>query len=168
MAVCAAIEIGIEANSISRVHRFIDCRAPLMMSVVNQENIMLRVPGCQGSLQHACVPVDFFGLYRDQRLFEILAGFKHVLEMEGGDFEAPGVSERVAHVFADDQQDRMRQRYHALLERFAFGRDSKFDVDRIGMPDRDARLQPTKMNLPGAAEWVWPDLELTKILNHLG
>src|SRR6267154_5575071 len=87
--------------------------------------------------------------------------------MEGGDFEAPGVCEWVAHFFADRQQDRMRQRYHAFLERFAVRRDSKLDVDCVGMPDGDARLQPTEMNFPGATEGVGTDLELTKILDHL-
>jgi hypothetical protein len=88
--------------------------------------------------------------------------------VECSDLEAPGVRERVAHIFADHQQGGMRERYHTLFKRLAFSRDSKLDVNGIGMPDGDARLKPIKMSPPNAPERIGPDLKLAKILNHLG
>jgi len=131
------------------------------------EAILLPVESGEILLQFACVLFNIRRLHRDQRLFEILASFKHVLQMEGGDLQAPRVRERVVNSVADHKQNRMRQRYDTLFEGLIAGRDSKLDVDRIGMPDGNARLEPIKMNLPGAAKRIGPDLELTKILNHL-
>ena len=60
----------------------------------------------------------------------------------------------------------MRQGYHLLLFGSIVGFKDELDVYGVGVPDRDADLEPAECDLPSAPEWIWTNLKLAKMLLH--
>src|SRR5262249_19241573 len=77
--------------------------------------------GCERALDFACVVFKISLIDCDESFLGIDTGLKHSFEMERRKPQAPGIGQRVSHLFANYQQRWMRQRDDALFEGAAAG-----------------------------------------------
>ena len=68
---------------------------------------------------------------------------------------------------AQRQKVRRPQGENAFLTLLPVRPDDKFDVNRIGVANRDSGLQPAKLNLPDAAKGVGASYKSAGIIGHL-
>src|SRR5205807_5401734 len=103
---------------------------------------------------------------RDQGLFQVLAGFDHVVQMPRRQPQTPWIRQRMPDLRAQREQIRVLQRDYLLLLRLTFGPQDEFNVNRVGMTNRDPGLKPPKLDLPRTPERIGSGLKSAIVVDH--
>src|SRR5438874_8314939 len=61
----------------------------------------------------------------------------------------------------------MRQGEHLFFRRPTVRHDQEFHVYCVCMANRDGRLQPSELDFPHAAKWIWTRLKQAVLVAHV-